>query len=285
MGNFIDPAAFAFLGLLPVIVLMYAPGPDRDMTKGEWGGLAKELKKAGYHVFQFDWRGHGKSGRCSADAAYHQLDHLKDLLCVLDELEAAGDAPAAIVAHSMGGTIALMLAGCLPEAVQRLLLLDNLGGYAASPAEQVDTLGEVLRSVRSTKRPFRHFAAREEAIPIFRANNPGLSEAGARRMARHFLQQAPDGTFAPDADARLRGPNPYRFSEAHWQEMCGRVSARVLVAAPEHGYLADPGYTAQRARFERILRGTWREVPGASHHLHVDAPEQVASLLRVLLKD
>lgn len=45
----------------PVIVLMYPPGPDRDMTKGEWGGLTKELTNAGYHVFQFDWRGHGKS--------------------------------------------------------------------------------------------------------------------------------------------------------------------------------------------------------------------------------
>jgi pimeloyl-ACP methyl ester carboxylesterase len=45
----------------PVVVFLYPPGPDRDMTKGDWGGLAKELNKAGYHVFQFDWRGHGKS--------------------------------------------------------------------------------------------------------------------------------------------------------------------------------------------------------------------------------
>jgi pimeloyl-ACP methyl ester carboxylesterase len=45
----------------PVVLFLYAPGPDRDMTKGDWGSLAKELNKAGYHVFQFDWRGHGKS--------------------------------------------------------------------------------------------------------------------------------------------------------------------------------------------------------------------------------
>jgi pimeloyl-ACP methyl ester carboxylesterase len=45
----------------PVVVFLYPPGPDRDMTKGDWGGLAKELNKNGYHVFQFDWRGHGKS--------------------------------------------------------------------------------------------------------------------------------------------------------------------------------------------------------------------------------
>jgi len=45
----------------PVVVFMYAPGPDKDMTKGDWGTLAKKLNEEGYHVFQFDWRGHGKS--------------------------------------------------------------------------------------------------------------------------------------------------------------------------------------------------------------------------------
>lgn len=45
----------------PVVILMYAPGPDRDMTKGDWAGLAKRLNEEGYHAFRFDWRGHGKS--------------------------------------------------------------------------------------------------------------------------------------------------------------------------------------------------------------------------------
>ncbi len=45
----------------PVVVFLYPPGADRDMTKGDWPGLAKALNKEGYHVFQFDWRGHGKS--------------------------------------------------------------------------------------------------------------------------------------------------------------------------------------------------------------------------------
>ncbi len=45
----------------PVVILMYPPGPDRDMTKGDWSALAKKLNKEGYHVFRFDWRGHGKS--------------------------------------------------------------------------------------------------------------------------------------------------------------------------------------------------------------------------------
>lgn len=45
----------------PVVILLYAPGADRNMTKGDWEGLANRLNVEGYHVFRFDWRGHGKS--------------------------------------------------------------------------------------------------------------------------------------------------------------------------------------------------------------------------------
>jgi pimeloyl-ACP methyl ester carboxylesterase len=45
----------------PVVILLYAPGAGKDMTKGDWAGLANRLNEEGYHVFRFDWRGHGKS--------------------------------------------------------------------------------------------------------------------------------------------------------------------------------------------------------------------------------
>jgi pimeloyl-ACP methyl ester carboxylesterase len=34
---------------------------DMDQESGDWKGLAKRLNDEGYHVFRFDWRGHGKS--------------------------------------------------------------------------------------------------------------------------------------------------------------------------------------------------------------------------------
>ena len=46
----------------PVVILLYEPGVGNSMDKpGDWSGLTKTLNDKGFHVFRFDWRGHGKS--------------------------------------------------------------------------------------------------------------------------------------------------------------------------------------------------------------------------------
>lgn len=44
-----------------VVILLYPPGPDKTMLKGDWDGPIDKLNEAGFHVFRFDWRGHGQS--------------------------------------------------------------------------------------------------------------------------------------------------------------------------------------------------------------------------------
>lgn len=45
-----------------VVVLMYQPGPGQSLQNmTHWDGAIRELNRAGFHVFCFDWRGHGKS--------------------------------------------------------------------------------------------------------------------------------------------------------------------------------------------------------------------------------
>ena len=99
---------------------------------------------------------------------------------------------------------------------------------------------------------------------------------------RHYLDELPDGKFRVKLDARLRGPNPIRYGEEHWQEMARRVACKTTVIAPEGGYMQR--HPQGRERFECLTDGKWVSVPGIGHHVHAEVPELVVSELRELLE-
>ena len=93
---------------------------------------------ANYHVIAIDWPGHGLSSHRSADAHYHFLDWVYDLISLVRSQQWQ---KIDIVAHSMGGMVASAFAGAFPEHVKSLTLIDTLG-FLTSDAE---TTTEQLR--------------------------------------------------------------------------------------------------------------------------------------------
>lgn len=227
-----------------------------------------------------DWRGHGQSSAAGEGGSHHLLDHLKDLDGVVELLRERGISLAATVAHSMGGNVALLYAGSVPEHTKRLLLVDSIGAPAEDPAAQPERLGAMLAAARRP-RPFAPVHDLDEGIARVRRANPGLSEAGARRMVAPALMQRSDGQWDFPFDPRLRGPTPVRWPEEMWLRLCERVSARVSLLRAEQGYI-DDGDPAVGRRCA-ALRATVTTLSGAGHHLHVEHPAWVASGLEALL--
>lgn len=227
-----------------------------------------------------DWRGHGDS-EWVVDGSYHQLDHFKDLLAVMDE-KPAGKPFDCVVAHSLGGTVALMLAAAAPELFNKLMLLDALGGYAADADTQMEQFVSVVEHLRQPQKEFRDFESRSAVESRVKQNNPGLSGVGAERIVRHYLEELDNGMLRVKLDPRLRGPNPIRYPEQYWQAMVKRVACKTTVIAPEGGYMHR--HPQGRERFECLTDGKWVDVPGIGHHVHSEVPELVVSELRELLE-
>lgn len=228
-----------------------------------------------------DWRGHGRARPLPRGSSAHLLDHLKDLSALVDHLAATAALPDAVVAHSMGGNVALLLAGTRPDVVKRLMLLDALGAPPEEPENQVDRLRRLLEYPQP-KRPFKTVATREEGIQRIRQSAPHLTDAGAQRMIAHNLEPMDDGGFQFVFDPQLRGPTPTRWPEAFWQKLCSNVSAPTIVVRAEHGFIPEGDLAA--SRFSALQRGTWVDVEGTGHHLHVDQPVRIAALLEELLQ-
>ena len=88
--------------------------------------IAARPELAGRRTLFVDLPGHGISDR-PADFGYTLEDHADALAAALDEAAVAG---AEVVAHSMGGAVAIVLAHRRPDLVSRLVLLEaNLDPY------------------------------------------------------------------------------------------------------------------------------------------------------------
>ena len=77
-------------------------------------------------------------------------------------------------------------------------------------------------------------------------------------------------------DPLLRAHSPLPITEDVVQLLSAQVSTSLLAIRGEHGMLSSE--PELRARFPH-LHMTVHTVPGAGHHVHLDAPEQVASLI------
>jgi pimeloyl-ACP methyl ester carboxylesterase len=94
----------------------------RNFPSSYWAPVIKTLNEAGYRVLVPDQIGFGKSSKPSADLHFDTL--ARNTMALLDHLQIAR---ADIVAHSMGGMVAVRIARAYPDRIQHLLLAAPIG--------------------------------------------------------------------------------------------------------------------------------------------------------------
>ena len=124
----------------------------------------------GWSVAAPDWRGFGLSQRAAADC-YWFPDYLADLDRLLDEVVPGGAVD--LVAHSMGGNIAMLYAGVRPDRVRRLINLEGVGMRATRPREAPARYAGWLDQIRRG-REMRRYPSREALARRLCADNPRL---------------------------------------------------------------------------------------------------------------
>ena len=102
----------------PPLVLVHG-GQDHCRN---WDWVAQDLRRD-YHVIATDLRGHGDSAH-SPSGDYHLTNYVYDLAQLIHQQKLA---PVRIIAHSLGGNIALRYTGLYPDTVQKLVAIEGLG--------------------------------------------------------------------------------------------------------------------------------------------------------------
>lgn len=229
---------------------------------------------ADWHVVAPDWRGYGLSG-WSTGGCYWLPDYLADLDAVLDDV--SPEAPVRLVAHSLGGNMALMYAGARPERIARLVNLEGLGMTADAADKAPQRLARWMGELRDPP-TLAEYPSLEAVVARLRKTNPRLPDDRARFLAQHWSAATDAGTRRILGDPAHKVVNPYLYRVDEMTACWAAITAPVLwVMARDSDYAkkmdASPGYAERIAAIPDVTR-MW--IDAAGHMLHHDQPEELA---------
>lgn len=256
------------------------PGAPMFVWLHGWGDCGATFQfvvdrlESDWHVVAPDFRGFGDS-RSDARSFWFP-DYLADLDALLSVYSPAR--PACIVGHSMGGNVAGLYAGALPERVGAFVNVEGFGLPEQSPDGAPARYREWLTRERGPLRfaSYRSYAALAARIS---EDNPRIRADRALFVASCWGREA-GGRIELRASPRHRLPNPvlYRRAEA---EACWRgVQAPVLLVAgadsPVLARLEKAGGPAHALPFSHPQS---RTIADAGHMIHFDAPSALAAAI------
>lgn len=232
----------------------------------------------GVRIVALDLPGHGHSAHRPAGAAYNIWDYAHDVLQVAEQL---GWQRFTLLGHSMGAIVSVLLAGAMPERVERLALIDGVIPYTGEADTAPQKLGESLRAlleVDERRKPV--YTSFDEAVSARMKGVGAVSREAAERLAQRGLMPVPGG-LTWRTDARLMLPSPMRLTRAHALAFVDRVECPVSLVLAEQGLMTEPPIRGlvDRFPFER------QRLPGG-HHLHLDdeqGAQAVASVFNAFL--
>ncbi len=236
-----------------------------------WRLVAAQLK--GVRLIALDLMGHGFSDHRPDSMPYYIWDNVSDVLAVLDEL--ALD-QAHIVGHSMGASIATLLAGCYPTRVQRLCLVEGIAPLVYSPETLPELMAQAIDKRRRMQgRRLRPYADLEAVVQARVKGRWPVTEQAARWLVERGVVQKSDGIFWRN-DPALVQPSILRMSEDQVGAFIDAVTAPVQLVLGDEG-IGEGLVLSRLARFHQLEQHT----AVGSHHLHLqdEGAIRVAELL------
>ena len=261
----------------PPLLLLHG---GRDHCRN-WDWTAAALRDD-WHVIAPDLRGHGDS-QWSPDGGYTMAGYIYDLAQLVHQQRLA---PVTIVAHSLGGNIALRYAGIYPEVVARVVAVEGLGPPPRVLAERAartiaERMDDWVREQRALAgRLPRRYASIEDAFRRMQEENPHLSAEQARHLTVHGVNQNEDGTYSWKFDNYVRAWPPYDMGGRDIALLWSRIACPTLLLYGRESASGDPAADGRAAPFRhaRVVG-----VERAGHWLHHDRPDEFLRILREFL--
>ena len=261
----------------PPLILLHG-GQDHCRN---WDWVAQDLRRD-YHIIAPDLRGHGDSAY-SPSGDYSMSAYVYDLAQLIHQQHLA---PVRIIAHSLGGNIALRYTGVYPETVAKLVAIEGMGPSPAMLKERaVRTVAERMRTWVDDKRTLagrtpRRYASIEDAFARMQAENRHLTPEQARYLTVHGVSQNEDGTYSWKFDNYARGGSPADITNDELQTLWANITCPTLLVYGRESWASNP---EEDGRLQYFKNARVAAFEGAGHWVHHDRLEGFLAEVRAFL--
>lgn len=249
----------------PPLLLLHG---GRDHCRN-WDWVAQGLRDR-FHIIAPDLRGHGDSA-WSPDGDYSMGAYVYDLAQLIHQQKLS---PLTIVAHSLGGNIALRYTGIYPENVARICAIEGLGPSPRMIEERKKvSVRDRFRTWIDEKRAVagrvpRRYPTIEDALARMKAENGYLNDAQARHLTEHGVSQNEDGTYSWKFDNYLHVWNsPQDMDQEAVNSLWSGITCPTLLCYGEKSWASNPEKDGRISLFQNAKVVSF---PDAGHWLHHD---------------
>jgi len=261
----------------PPLLLLHG---GRDHCRN-WDWVAQDLRKD-WHIIAPDLRGHGDS-QWSHDGSYRMDSYIYDLAQLIHQQKLA---PLTIIAHSLGGNIALRYTGLYPETVKKLVAIEGLGPSPKTIAKRAHlTLAERMHTWVEEQRALagrlpRRYASIDEALKRMQEQNGHLTPEHARHLTQHGVNQNEDGTYSWKFDNYVRSWPAYDMPYEDIDKLWARITCPTLLVYGKESWASNPEGDGRLDHFQNAKVVT---IANAGHWVQHDQLDRFLAEVKAFL--
>ncbi|XP_069765952.1 serine hydrolase-like protein [Narcine bancroftii] len=242
-----------------------------------------------FYYVALDFPGHGLSSHRPAGVQYYFPEYVADVRRIAAGLNWN---KFTILGHSMGGNVGGLFCSIFPEMVDKLIVLDGYGFFPHdrnTHQEQIKKAIDGLLKLEKEKGSPRLYTPDAALKRLLEGNESVTKETGKILLQRGSSEVSGGLVFTRDIKINL--PTPARITIEQCLELQKKITAAVLLILAEDGICKKEKWNPNLPPCSLLLEG-YRNISKqnqvervkGNHHVHLNEPEQVATIISVFLK-